>query len=86
MVILFITCISTSGDADQPKIGTKKAKAMVPGTRHYERVANADKHQAPDRADHEVNSIGRCVMDTSAETCCAGKTGGCYQQQANFVM
>ena len=29
MFIAFITCISTSGDADQPQMGTRKSKATA---------------------------------------------------------
>ena len=44
MVIAFITCISTSGDADTPQMGNRKSKAMAPGTRYYERVVKAAQH------------------------------------------
>ena len=40
-IIEFITCISTSGDADQTQMGTIKVKAMAYGPRRYERVAKA---------------------------------------------
>ena len=36
-------------------------------------MENAAKHQETDAADHEVNYIGRCDMDSRVETCCAGK-------------
>ena len=70
MVIAFITCISNSGDVNQPKMGTRKVKAMVSVPRCYERVAKADKHQSPDALDHKVNNIGWCEIYRSADTCC----------------
>ena len=53
-------------------MGTIKVKEMASGPRCYERVAKAAKHQATDAAEHEVNKIGRCEMDSRADTCCAG--------------
>ena len=73
MVIAFLTFISNSGDADQPKMGTRKAKAMALCTRRYQRMTKAAKNQAPDAADHEGNSIGRFEMDSMLDTCCDGK-------------
>ena len=73
MVIAFITCILTSGDADQPQMGNRKSKAMSSGPRRYDRVAKAYKQQAPDTVGHELNSIGVCEMVSSVDTCCAGK-------------
>ena len=61
-IIAFIICISTSGDSDKTKIGTRKAKAMALGPRRYDMVAKADKHQSPDAGYQEVNTIGRCEM------------------------
>ena len=60
MVISFITFISNWGDAYQPQMGTRKAKAMSLWQRCYDRVAKVYKHQAPDTSDHKVNTIGRC--------------------------
>ena len=73
MVIPFITCISTSDDANQPQMGTIKAKSMALGPHHYERVAKAAKHQEFDSADNELNTIGRCEIDIRENTCCDGK-------------
>ena len=39
MVIKIITFISTSYDANQPQIGTRKANEMSSGPRHYKRLA-----------------------------------------------
>ena len=72
MVIAFITCISTSGNADQPQMGTRKAKEMASRPSCYERMDNSATHQAPDAVDHEVNTIGMCEMDSRADTCCYG--------------
>ena len=71
-IIAFIICISTSGDSDKTKIGTRKAKAMALGPRRYDMVAKADKHQSPDSEDHEANTIGMCDMESRADTCCVG--------------
>ena len=54
-------------------MGIIKSKSMALGTRSYERVDKAARHQAPDADYHEVNSIGRCDMDSRAETFCSGK-------------
>ena len=62
MVIAFITYVSTSGDANQPQMGTRKVKAAELGPCRYERVDKEDKHQAPGAVDHKVHSIGRCDM------------------------
>ena len=72
MVISFITCISALGDVYQPQMGTRKAKSMESVLLHYNRVAKASRHQAPDAADQEVNSIGSCNMESRADTCFAG--------------
>ena len=55
-------------------MGTRKAKEMASGPMFYERVARVTKHQAPGVADHEVNTIGICEMDSRAYTYCDGKT------------
>ena len=73
MVIALLNFISNSSNADLPQKGNRKAKAMSSGPRHYDRVYKADKHQEPDAAEQEVNAIGRCKMDITAETCCSGK-------------
>ena len=54
-------------------MGTRNAKTMSLGPRCYDRVAKVAKYQAPDAADHNINAIGRCEMDSRADTCCAGK-------------
>ena len=59
MVIVFLTCFSSSGDFNQPQIGTRKDKSMALLPRCYKMLAKAAKHQSPDAADHEVNDIGR---------------------------
>ena len=73
MVIVFLTFISTSGDANQPQMGTKKANSMESGPHRYGRVAKSGKQKAPDTSDHKVKDIGRRDTDSRADTCCDGK-------------
>ena len=54
-------------------MGTRKAKAMASGPRHYNRVTKTAKHKAPDAEDHEVITIGRWEMDSRLDNCCADK-------------
>ena len=68
MVIVFITCISTSGNVNQPQMGTRKYKAMASRPLHYKRVDKSAKHQAFHASDHEVNTIGRCDMEIRTDT------------------
>ena len=71
MVIPFITFILTSVDANHPQMVTRKDKAMSLVLRRYERVDKAYKQQASDTADHEVNAIVRCGMDSRVDNSCA---------------
>ena len=73
MVIAFLIFISNSGDANQPQLGNRKAKATELWPRCNDSISKAAKHQAHDAADHEVNSIGRFEMDSMLDTCCDGK-------------
>ena len=72
-IFAFITCISTSVDANQTQMVNRKAKAMSLVPHRYERVAKVSRQQAPDAAIHEVNTIGSREMDSRAETYCDGK-------------
>ena len=57
----FLLFISNSGNTDQPQMETRTFEAISALPHCCERVAKADKHQAPGAANHEFSSIGSAI-------------------------